>query len=224
MTAVAHDTARSLAAERSRSWQRRRSELLQEACIFIAERITSGMKSWRAIKEASRKFRNRSLGNGRVLNLSRKTAERVYYDFLKRGDSAFALHYVAGRQHKIDPVLLQLVIQAAIHQSKSVGEILFQADFSDRKGRPSKWTLDRALPTREVTHFLRAERRLLTQRKRTEKKLVVLQKQLRGIVLRAESRIAARQKRIGKELFDIQHRLRALRAEAEAKFLTKGAA
>lgn len=215
-------TARESASARSRSWQQRRSDLLQEACIFIAGRIANGAKVGQAIKEASRKFRNRSLGNGRALNLSRKTAERVYYDSVKRGDSAFALHYVAGRQHKIDPLLLQLVVQAAILQSKSVREILAQADFSDRKGRPSKWTLDRALPTREVTHFLRAERRLLTQRKRTEKKIVDLQKQLRGIVLRAESRNAARQKRIEKELFGIQQRLRALRAEAEAKFLTKG--
>ncbi len=221
---LSYRTPRKVAAERSEAWQRRRVELLQEVCSFIAQRVANGVKTGRAIKEASRKFRNRSLGNGRALNLSRKTAERVYYDSVKRGDSAFALHYVAGRQHKIDPLLLQLVVQAAIRQSKSVGEILSQADFSDRKGRPSKWTIDRALPTREVTHFLRAERRLLTQRKRTEKKIVDLQKQLRGIVLRAESRNAARQKRIEKELFGIQQRLRALRAEAEAKFLTKGAA
>lgn len=161
--------------------------------MFIAGQIANGAKVGHAIEEASRKFRNRSLGNGRALKLSRKTAARVYYDFSKRGDSAFALHYVAGRQHKIDPLLLHLVVQASILQSKSVREILAQADFSDRKGRPSKRTIDRALPTREVAHFLRAERRLLTQGKRTEK-----------------------------ELFGIQHRLRALRAEAEAKFLTKG--
>lgn len=195
MTGLAHETAHSLAAERSCSWQRRRAELLQEVCIFIAERITSGIKSGRAIKEASRKFRNRSLGNGRVLNLSRKTAERVYYDFLKRGKPAFGLHYAAPRARNIDPLFLYLVTQAAIRQSRSVSDLLTEAGISKRKDHASLGTIYRALPAKEINRFLRAEQGLIRQHKRAEEKVV-----------------------------EIQQHLRTLRAQAEKKFLTKGPA
>lgn len=191
---LAHQTPRSLAADRSRSWQGRRTALLQEVCIFIAERIAEGTKSGRAIKEASRKFRNRSLGNGRVLNLSRKTAERAYYNFLKRGKPAFGLHYAAPRARKIDPLFLYLVIQAAIRQSRSISDLLTEAGIS-RRDHASLGTIYRALPAKEINRFLSAEQGLIRQKKRAEEKVV-----------------------------EIERHLRTLRAQAEKKFLTKGPA
>lgn len=174
-------TPRERAAERSRSWRNRRSELLQEVCIAIAERIAKGAKTGQAIKEVARRFRNRSLGNGRSLNLSSKSAERIFYDFLKHGESAFALRYVAGRKQEIDPLLLQLVIQSAIRQSKSVSKILVGAGISNRKGGASLTTIYRALPAKEINQFLRTERSLTRQRKRAEERLIQIQQRLRAL-------------------------------------------
>lgn len=192
MKGLAHLSPRERAAEQSRACKRRRAALLHEACSAIAERETKGEKRGRAIKEVARKFCGRSLGFGRSLNLSRKSAERIYYTFLKRGDAAFALHYIAGRKQEIDPILLHLVTQAAIRQSKSVSEILTEAGATRRQG-PSLSTIYRSLRAKELNRFLHAESRLIAQ-----------------------------QKRLGVKLLGLQRELCALRSAAEEKFLAKG--
>ena len=193
MKGLAQLSPRERAAEQSRAWRRRRVALLQEACTAIAECETKGLKRGRAIKEIARKFRGRSLGGGRALNLSAKSAERIYYAFLKRGEAAFALRYVAGRKQEIDPLLLHLVTRAAIRQSKGVSEILTEAGVTMRRGGPSLSTIYRALPAKELNRFLHAERRLV-----------------------------ADQKRLGGKLLAVQKELAALRSAAEERFLTKG--
>lgn len=152
------------------------------------------MKSGRAITEVARRFRNRSLGNGRIFGISRRTLQNIWYDFRRRGEAAFVLRYVAGKQHQIDPLLLQLVVQSAFLQSRSISEILVNAGINARNEWPSLRTIYRALPSKEIKHFLRAEQQLHAQRKATEKKLIA-----------------------------INGRLRELRGAAEEKFLIKGA-
>lgn len=182
-------TPRGVEAARARAWKFRRVQLLQEACSFIAALLASGVKNGDAIKQASQKFRNRSLGNGRVLNLSRKSAERIHYAFQKRGVAAFALKYVAGRKYDIDPLLLRLVTDTAIRQSKSVSEILVEAGVSDRRGRPSFATIYRNIPATEIAKFLRAERGLLRQRKTAEGKLAAIQQRLCSLRAQAEEKL-----------------------------------
>ncbi len=179
---------RDIAAERSRAWRARRKELLQEVCIAIAERVANGEKIGRSIKEVARKFRNRSLGNGRSLNLSRKSAERFYYAFLKRGESALTLRYVPGRKQDIDPLVLRLITQAAIRQSRSISDLLIEAGISQRKGHASLGTIYRALPAKEINQFLRREASLIGQRKTAEEKLVKIQQLLFSLRAQAEEK------------------------------------
>ena len=188
MIALWHSTPRSRAAEQSRKWQRRRAELLRAACTYIAEQIAGGIKVGRAVKEAARKFRNRSLGNGRQLGLSAKSMYRHWYEFRDHGESAFALRYVAGRRQDIDPLLLRLVIDASLRQSRTVSEILVQAGGGKRHDRACLRTIYLALPAKEIGQFLRAERRLLAQRKATERKLVAINSQLRDLRAATENK------------------------------------
>lgn len=192
---LAHPNARSRAAEVSRRWQQRRAELLREACNAVAELTAAGEKSGPAIKRVARKFRARSLGHGLQLSLSAKSLERIYYQFRKKGESVFALRYVAGRKRDIDPLLLNLIVHGAIRQSKTVSELLTDAAAGARKGRASLTTLYRALPAKAINEFLLSERRLLALRQSFEQKLVAIDAQLCN-----------------------------LRADAERKFLTKGEA
>jgi hypothetical protein len=181
-------TPRSRALERSQSWQERRASLLHEACTSVVIQIANGVKTMVAIKNAARRFRNRSLGNGRQLDLSAKSMYRIWADFKARGTSAFALRYVAGRKHAIDPLLLELVVQSAIRRSKNVSEILTEAGITDRKGRPSLKTIYRALPARDINRFLREERSLNAQRLRAEQKLVAINASLRDLRRAAEEK------------------------------------
>ena len=186
-------TARDSAAARSLAWQQRRTRLLQEACTEVAHEIAGGVKLGRAIKTTARKFRTRSLGNGQQLSLSAKSLERHWYRFKDRGESAFALRYVAGRKADIDPLLLRLIVDGCIRQSKSISQILTEIEIGDRNGRASLATLYRALPAKEINRFLVAERSLRKQRQRAEQKLAA-----------------------------ISARLSELRREAEEAFLQKG--
>lgn len=174
-------TARGRAAERKRAWQHRRAELLLEACKQVAEKIANGQSLGKTLKEVARKFRNRSLGNGRQLALSAKSAERIWYQFIERGEAAFALKYVAGRKQDIDPLLLRLIVQGSVQQSKTVREILTEAGLSGRAGRISLSTIYRALPSKEIGRFVRGERRLLARRKATERTLLAITDELRQL-------------------------------------------
>lgn len=181
-----HPSARSLAADRSRAWQHRRAELLHEACLYMAALIAAGEPFSKVAKQTARKFRNGSLGNGRQLALSPKTMQRVWYDYRDRGEAAFVLNYIAPLQHDLDPLLLRLIVQASVRQSKSVSEILTDAGVGQRTGRASLRTLHRALPTSEIARFVRAEKRLLASRKSAEAKLAKIQEQLRALKAKAE--------------------------------------
>ncbi len=94
---------------------------------MIAEQVAGGIKVGAATRHAARRFRNRSLGHGRQLNLSAASMQRIWYRFQKSGGSAFTLRYVAGREHDLDPLLLNLIVESSVRQSKSVSEVIAQA-------------------------------------------------------------------------------------------------
>jgi hypothetical protein len=193
MISPALSTARSRAAERSRSWQLRRTELLKAACNDVAHRVSGGVKLLAAIKIVARKYRNRSLGDGRQLALSEKSLYTHWTGFHKRGDSAFVCRYVAGLQADLDPLLLQLVLRSSILEAKSVSEVLVEAGvIGDRLGRASFRTIYRALPTAEIRKFLVAEKRLLTRRKASERALLAINAQLRDLRSAAEEKFLAK--------------------------------
>ncbi len=178
MISIDHATPRSLAAKKSRAWRKRRADLLQAACQDVATRRANGDTLSRAIKVVAKKFRDRSLGGGRQLALSAKSMERIWFAFAAKGESAFSLRYVAGRKSDLDPLMLRLIVQGAIQQSKSVSKILTDADVGERGERASFATIYRSLPSKEMLRFLHAEKRLLAKRKSLESQLVALSAEL----------------------------------------------
>ncbi len=164
--------------EASQAWRKRRADLLQAACQDVATRRASGETLSRAIKVVAKKFRDRSLGGGRQLALSAKSMERIWFAFAATGESAFSLRYVAGRKSDLDPLMLRLIVQGAIQQSKSVSKFLTDADLGERGERASLATIYRSLPSKEILRFLHAEKRLLAKRKSLESQLVALSEEL----------------------------------------------
>jgi hypothetical protein len=188
MTLLDNSTPRSLASEKSRDWQRRRSELLQAACTEIAALSKAGVAVTRAIKDIAKKFRSRSLGGGCKLALSETTMIRLWYRWRgSQSESEFALHYVAGRTVDIDPLLLRLIIESSIRSSKSVSKILVELGGDNRSVLATLRTIYRALPIGALSQFLRAERRLITRRKAAELKLSAIESTLRNLRAAAEA-------------------------------------
>ena len=192
MISPEHPSPRSRAAEESRKWQRRRAQLLHRVCQYVAERLSGGERIGRAIRLAARKFRNRSLGGGRQLALSEKSMRRHWYVWTgKRGEAAFLSRYIAGRSVDLDPLLLRLIIDSSIRQSKSVSEILVGVSSGNRGGRASLHTICRALPASEIRRFILAERRLIVERKRAEQALLAINSRLRELRSTAEKKFLA---------------------------------
>ncbi len=194
MSDCARSTAKSRAAECSLAWRQRREDLLQEVCRHVADHVAGGTRITRAFKLVSRKFRNRSLGGGRQLSLSSKSVERIYYNYRRSGRGAFALHYVAPRLRDIDPLLLRLIVAASVYQSKSVSQIVTETSVGDRAGRVSLATIYRALPAKAINQFLRAEKRLLSQRRIAEHKLIAIGNELRNLRAKAEKTFLGRRR------------------------------
>lgn len=178
---------------RAAAWKTRRAELLQAAYKEVAARCASGEKVLRTIKTVARKYRGRSLGGGRQLDLSAKSLERIWYAFRAKGKAAFALRYISGRKRDLDPLMLNLIVQSAIRQSRSVSEILTQAAESGSRGeRVSLATIYRSIPSKEILDFLHCEKRLLARKRVLETKLVALSAEIHELRRRAEQKFCTK--------------------------------
>ena len=193
ISANLHATPWALAAEQSKRWQSRRAHLLQEACMYVASQMATGVKLVRAISLAARKIRHRSLGCGRKLALSRKSLERHWYKWNagSRNETAFKLYYVPGRSQEVDPALLRVITEGCIRQSKSIAESFREVSLSSSGlvgSSASLCTICRVLPAKAIAHFLRSERRLIAQRGAAEQKVIALAKRIRDLRLAAEKK------------------------------------
>lgn len=186
------ETSRERARNRSRAWQARRAALLQQACQFIVTELAKGISVTTAFRTASRKFRNRSLGDdGKQLSLSRKSVERIWYKWIAtKNDTAFALRYVGRSLAEIDPLLLRLIVCSCVQQSRTVSQVL--TEHAERASSFAKVsTLYRALPARAINRFVRAERTLIRRRDTAAKALLKIDSELRALRAEAESSLLA---------------------------------
>lgn len=143
------------------NWQRRRAEILQAACRFIAAQLQTGAKTMRAIRAAHRKFRYRSVAPGRRIRLSHKTLMHIWYRWrTDRDDSVFLLHYKPGRRRaEIGNTELRTIIETAVTCGLSIRQTLRKLG-----SHVSYHAICRRLPMREVTKLAMLQRRALKQR------------------------------------------------------------
>ena len=148
-------------------WQTRREALLQ-ACEFVARQVHEGIAIGRSIKAAARKFRGRSLGDGRKLRLASPSMRRAWDVWRKGGrvSSAFRLHYRAGKpRHAIDTALLRLVALDCVNGGRTLAEVLRTRRIASRAGAyVSARTIYRRLPARTLQQLGTLQRRISRER------------------------------------------------------------
>lgn len=149
--------------------QTRRTKILQAACKFIASEVQGGVRVGRAIKVASRKFRQRSRGDGRRIRLSEKTMRRLWYAWRAlRDDSVFFLRYQPGcRPAAIAPSFLRLVAETSIGSGRPIAAVL-RSSKSRSSSRVSTRTIYRRLPVGRIRRLARLQRAVMRQQLRVK--------------------------------------------------------
>ncbi len=158
---------------KTNDWQLRREALLQSACEVIANQLHEGIAIGRSIQTAARKFRNRSLGDGRKLRLASKSMRRAWDVWRKGGrvSSVFRLHYRAGKpRHTIDTALLRLVALDCVNGGRTLAEVLRTRRIASRAGASvSARTIYRRLPARTLRQLGTLQRRISRERAAIER-------------------------------------------------------
>lgn len=107
--------------ERGHNWQARRAALLCEVCTHVDQLRSSGMTLKDAMRRASRKFKGRSLGEGKRLRLGVDTVRRLFDGWRKcPGTKTFALRYVPGKAKKAFAGEVRAILETALARRETL--------------------------------------------------------------------------------------------------------
>jgi len=170
-------------AARSITWHERRQALLHAACNAIAALRQDQVPISRAIKLVARKFRNRSLGGGHRLRLSRKTMRR-HWDRWNKAENpdqtVFRTRYKPGHPRaELNPAFLGLIAENCIRNGYPLGRVLRIVPPTAANGkRLSPRTIYRRVPAREIRKLGVAHRRLMKHARELEQEKSALAEKL----------------------------------------------
>jgi hypothetical protein len=206
-------------SQKTPAWQIRRAEILQNACIRIAERVKSGTKICRAIKIAAKELAGADLGNGRRLALSEKTMYRNWYRWRgPRDASVFRLKYFGNQRPSVDPVLLRLVVEHCLKSGASLENAL--EAIRPAGAKVSIQAIYHAVPKRARDSLWRSHKELLKRRMQLEGKLL-------SSHARLSKRFLKQRAELHRKLLDedarLQTRLLRERERLQRKFLQSDA-
>jgi hypothetical protein len=170
----------------------------------------------RTIESVAKEFNGHELGNGRRLQLSASTLQRLWYGWNASGrnPSVFELSYTPNERRQVDPLLLRLLLEKALQTGAPLSEVVESLNAGGAKSSLSD--VRRALPKLELLRFERSHRQLTEHRLKLEKDQIAAGRKWRRSLLKART---ATIRKILQQDAVLERRILRNRDQLQRKFL-----